>query len=129
MARIVGKQAAKRAVVEFGNRLKTLRRERDWKQHYVAEMVGVEIVTISRWENAARAPSIERVKKLAEIYGVSLEELLGETGFVPDVDELDVADDDLRFLVSEWGNLTASERRFVRGAVELVKEFREAQAA
>ena len=63
-----------------GNKIRLLREQKELTQLYLATVVGVTTDTISRWENG-RYPSIkpDNARKLAEAFGVSLEELLEDT--------------------------------------------------
>ena len=47
------------------------------RQSDVAEKVGVEPATIQRWETGQRTPNADALIKLAEIYGASVDEMLG----------------------------------------------------
>lgn len=56
--------------------LKRLRKSRGLNQAALAEAVGCEVNTISRYENGANTPTIDHVLKLAEALGVHPMELL-----------------------------------------------------
>lgn len=62
--------------MDVGQRLKMRRNELNLKQEYVAEELGITRQTISNWENGRSYPDIERIIRLSEIYGLSLDELL-----------------------------------------------------
>lgn len=64
-------------VYDFGLRLKSLREKRGLSQNEVAERLGVTGATISGYEANIQSPPIENLKKLALIYGVSTDFLLG----------------------------------------------------
>ena len=59
----------------LGNRLQKARGETS--QRVAAEGVGVAREMISMWETGARAPSDEYLRRLAKVYGVSYERLVG----------------------------------------------------
>lgn len=58
------------------SRLKQLRVGKGLKQAAVAEMLGCETNTISRYERAETMPNIEHLLRLAEIFEVSPMEIL-----------------------------------------------------
>ena len=69
----------------FGERLSKLRKERELTQNDIAEKVGVTSQAVSKWENNLATPDIDILVKLSDIFGVSLDELLGKektTSFV-----------------------------------------------
>lgn len=46
------------------------------KQSELAEQLGVNVTTVSRWENGQNAPNSEMIQKIATILGVEPERLL-----------------------------------------------------
>lgn len=62
-------------------KIKKYREEKKMTQVEVAEILGVKPATISKYEAGTLEPNIESLKKLAEIFGVSVDELLKEDDF------------------------------------------------
>ena len=60
-------------------RLRGLRAERRLTQAQVAEAVGVDTNTISAYENGVAWPNYETSWALADLYGVTLDELGGRS--------------------------------------------------
>ncbi|MFD1317145.1 helix-turn-helix domain-containing protein [Loigolactobacillus zhaoyuanensis] len=60
----------------IGERLKQCRQRQNLSQEMVAEKLAVSRQTISNWENSRSYPDIERSIHLAELYELSLDELL-----------------------------------------------------
>lgn len=60
----------------IGEQLRDARQQHQLSQEQIAEMLGVSRQTISNWETSKSYPDIERVMRLAEIYHLSLDELL-----------------------------------------------------
>lgn len=60
--------------------LKEMRVRVNLKQEDVARKMNVDQAAISKWENGKNAPSRKYHKKLARLYGVSVEELLANYG-------------------------------------------------
>ncbi len=57
-------------------RIKKLRKAKKMTQKDLANRFGVTNITVSRWETGIKKPSIETAIKLADFFGVSLDELL-----------------------------------------------------
>ncbi len=55
--------------------LKQERRERDWKQDYVAKKCGVSCQTVCDWENNRRKPSYDVLVKLEDLFQKSHRQL------------------------------------------------------
>lgn len=70
-------------MVMFGERLKNLRQQNHLQQEQVARLVGVERSTVSMWENDLRQPSYTTLVRLADVYGVTTDYLLGRTNNSP----------------------------------------------
>lgn len=58
--------------------LKTLRQTRGLSQEELASAVFVTRQAVSRWENGETMPSVDTLKELSGIYGVTINKLLGE---------------------------------------------------
>lgn len=67
--------------MEFKNRLRQLRREYNFTQTKLAKMLGYGASTVSNYESGKNEPSITDLIKLADIFQVSLDYLLGYTHF------------------------------------------------
>ena len=61
----------------IGERIKQLRLEKGWTQEVLAKLLGVSRLAVARWETGERRPRKKYLDKLAEVFGVSMEELLG----------------------------------------------------
>jgi transcriptional regulator with XRE-family HTH domain len=64
-------------MVDFGNRLKTLRLRENMTQAQLASKLGVTKSVISAYETGLRLPSYDILIHIAEIYNVSTDHLLG----------------------------------------------------
>lgn len=62
--------------VKIGNFLCALRKGHGWTQQEAATRLGITDKSISKWENARGMPDIVILPALAELYGVSVDELL-----------------------------------------------------
>lgn len=64
----------------FENNIKKYRTSYGYTQHRLAEMIGGDDCQISRYENGEQLPPHEKLVKLASIFHVTVEELLGMGG-------------------------------------------------
>jgi len=62
--------------IDFGNYLYELRKENNLTQRFVAYQLDVSDKSVSKWETGKAKPDLEKLKLLATLYNVSLEELL-----------------------------------------------------
>ena len=58
-------------------RLVAERKRHGYSQKYVALSVGVAASIVSRWESGLKVPSRENLAKLADLYGVTIDYLMG----------------------------------------------------
>ena len=61
---------------EFGNRLCQFRKKAHLSQSQLGAKVGVSNKAVSKWENGKAKPGLDIVNRLADVLGVSLDELL-----------------------------------------------------
>ena len=59
------------------NSLKSIRKTRGYSQKEVAEMLNVTQGTVSSWEAGRYEPDNNSLQKLADLYGVSTDVILG----------------------------------------------------
>ncbi len=64
-------------VIEFGESLKELRKERKMGQTELAAAIGVSKGIVSLWENGLREPTLSHLIALADFFEVSLDYLAG----------------------------------------------------
>ena len=60
----------------FGNMVAVLRKEKGMTQLELAEKMGVTDKAVSKWERDLSFPDVSSISKLAEILGVSVDELM-----------------------------------------------------
>ncbi|WP_339112268.1 helix-turn-helix transcriptional regulator [Thioclava sp. GXIMD2076] len=63
----------------MGNKLKYYRQKRGYTLQQLGKLSGYAGPTLGNAENGKRNPSVEMISRLAEIYGVSANELLDDT--------------------------------------------------
>lgn len=64
-------------MVDFGDRLKTLRLQKQWTQADLARMLGLTKSVISAYETGLRMPSYDVLIAITRIFKVSSDYLLG----------------------------------------------------
>ena len=65
----------------LGEKIKLYREKKNMTQNEVASILGVKATTISKYEAGTLEPNIESLKKLAELFNISTDELLKENSF------------------------------------------------
>ena len=71
------------------NNIKRLRQQKGMTQEILAEKLHIVRQTVSKWEKGLSVPDSEMLVRLAEVFEVSVSELLGETSdFVPEKDSV-----------------------------------------
>lgn len=63
--------------MNYGEALRYQREAAKLTQRQLAKETGINQANISRWENGEVLPNIDVCVKLAEFYGVSVDELIG----------------------------------------------------
>ena len=61
------------------NKFRTVRQLKKLKVIEAAELLGISQPTLSAWETGNKAPSVEGLEKMADLYGVTTDFLLGRT--------------------------------------------------
>ena len=62
--------------VKIGKFIAECRKKENLTQMQLAEKLGITDRAISKWENGNSTPDLEKIVKLAEIFNVSLDELI-----------------------------------------------------
>ena len=60
----------------LGDKLTKLRKENNYTQEQLAEILGVSRQAVSKWESNAAYPETEKLLRLGELYGCSMDHLL-----------------------------------------------------
>lgn len=70
--------------MNFGEKIYELRTKKNLSQGDVADALGVSRQSVSKWENNSTVPDLDKIIKLAELFGVSLDELVLNKGKAED---------------------------------------------
>ena len=69
--------------MELKEKLVSLRKSKGLSQMKLAEMMNVSRQAVSRWEVGTAVPSIDNLKCLSEIYGITIDVFLNEEAQIP----------------------------------------------
>ncbi len=64
-------------MIAIRERIKVLRKSRDPTQEQIADYFGVSPQAVSRWECGTACPDISTLPQLAELFPITVDELLG----------------------------------------------------
>ncbi len=81
-------------MVNMGEKLRSLRTEKKLTQKQVADRIGLAISAVSSYESGSRYPSYDALIKLARIFHVSTDYLLGMTD-KRNIDVTGLSDDEI----------------------------------
>jgi Fic family protein len=74
----------------LGEKIKSYRESKNMTQNEIADILGVKSATVSKYESGTLEPNIESLKKLAEIFEVSVDELLNDEQDRFDISKINV---------------------------------------
>jgi len=73
----------------MGQRIATLRKEKGMTQAELAEKMGVTDKAVSKWERDLSCPDISVLPHLAELFGITVDQLMGSGTSVPKTTKTD----------------------------------------
>ena len=97
--------------LNFPLHVAALRKERGLTQHALAEMVGMHISQIRRYESGQSQPTLDAIRNLAKALSVSADMLLFEK------DER-APDEDLKLQFEAVSRLDPEEKKIIRSVIE-----------
>ena len=65
----------------IGEKIRKLRKQKNFSQEDLAGKLNVHSVTVSKWENGTMQPRTQNIKEMAEIFGVPSSYLIEEDNF------------------------------------------------
>jgi len=65
-------------MINLGNKITQLRKKNSWSQEELAKQIGSSRIMIGKYERGENSPSIEVLVRLAKIFDVSIDYLIGE---------------------------------------------------
>lgn len=91
-------------------RLKRLRQSMHLSQEQLARLLGVDRSTISSYESDVRQPPLDTLSRIADVFGVSTDYLLGRTNDLS-FDVFDLTREDTALLYKLASELTEKNRK------------------
>ncbi len=76
----------------LGEKIKLYRENKKMTQNDIADILKVSSATISKYESGALEPNIESLKKLAELFEISIDELLNDEKEKFDISKINILD-------------------------------------
>ncbi len=107
---------------KFAKRFKELREEMNITQKELADKLDVKRSTVGSWEAAHRWPELEKAQIAAELFGVSLDYLLGRSD-TRKPHEFDKLDPETIKLLKRANKLTPAAMEQFKASVKLVFEW------
>ena len=115
-----GCDGMKQTIVSFGETLAFYRKKKGYTQQQIADILGINRTTYTKYETAVSEPSIEMLRHLAQLLDVDFNELFGLTAGKSVVKD----DDRIDSLSSEEAALIAAFRRLsVQQQEELLRKL------
>lgn len=102
---------------DFGDRLTNLRENKGWSKTYVAKQLGISSMqTYANWEYGRTEPAFDMVTKLAELFNVTTDYLLGK----PERSSYDKTVDELINQMQQYEGrpITDADRETIRGIIK-----------
>ena len=62
--------------MNLADKIIQLRKKKGWSQEELAEMINVTRQSVSKWESRASMPDLDKIVRLSEIFGVTVDYLL-----------------------------------------------------
>ena len=62
--------------MEFGKKIKKLRKQKKWTQDELAQKLYISRTAVSKWECGAGYPNIDSLKDIANLFNITIDELL-----------------------------------------------------
>lgn len=109
--------------MELSERLKNARKNKGYTQKDLAKLLNVKPVTISAWEVGRNEPSINMLKRIADILGTSFEYLAGVTS-QQDGDEKHLSKNQKLVAYSIDPDISDEERRDIIEMVRIAMKTR-----
>lgn len=63
---------------EIGRKISEFRKDSNMTQMELAERLNISFQAVSNWERGNSMPDISKLPELAELFGISIDELLGK---------------------------------------------------
>ncbi|MGO5139777.1 helix-turn-helix domain-containing protein [Streptococcus alactolyticus] len=108
--------------MEFTERLKQYRESTQLTQRQVAEKLGISQQAYGDWERGVKMPTHENSKKLAKLFNITLDTLMGEES----EEDVDLSEVELLFRTTSEGLTEEEKEVFRKELIEFMKERKKA---
>ena len=98
------------------NRIRELRKARGWQQADLAKLIAVSRQAVGNYETGERAPDLETIGKLCDIFGCTADYLLGRS----DIPQPQISDEDW-LLLDAYHRASLRDRQLVDS---ILREYR-----
>ncbi len=103
--------------MKISEKIKKLRQEKGWSQAQLAKKLNMQPQNISRYERSVFAPSVDALAKFAEVFGVTIDYLMDESG---NQKKYIFRDMQLFKYFEEVDKLGEEDRNLIKGVIESV---------
>jgi len=110
--------------MEFGDRLRDLREEKNLTRYVLADKLNVSYSTVSKYETNIRFPDKEALMTLADFFDVSLDYLLCRTDIRETAEKI-LNDSKKQSIISSPQNKYKADEDLSPEAIEEIEKFKE----
>lgn len=102
--------------MEFPDQLKSLRKQQKWTQKEVAQKLNISQQAYGDWERGVKKPTQENLQRVASLYSISVDKLLGNEKTDSDLSEVE-----LLFRTTSEGMTEKEKELFKSELIEFMK--------
>jgi transcriptional regulator with XRE-family HTH domain len=102
----------------LGDNIRENREKLGINQVELAKLMGVSKQTVSNWENDNRIPPTQTLDKLANIFNVTTDSLLGRNTVLQSDTRVDIENDEDYAVAKEISKLDAEDKEFIKQMIK-----------
>lgn len=99
-----------------------LLKSRNVTAYQVAKATGISQSTLSDWKKGRSVPKMDKIQKIAEYFGVSVEYLMGVEMEKDPTPKSEVTEDDIKYALFGGGPVSDAQYEEVKQFVRFIKE-------
>ena len=88
-------------MIKLGEKIKSLRKQKNISQEVFAGYLGVSFQAVSKWENGNTMPDVTMIPAIASFFGVSTDELFDFNPFEMERQVTDICDEAYKYRISD----------------------------
>ena len=104
--------------IMLGDNIRENREKLGINQVELAKLIGVSKQTVSNWENDNRIPPTQTLDKLANIFNVTTDSLLGRNTVLQSDTRVDMENDEDYIVAKEISKLDADDKEFIKRMIK-----------